>query len=134
MSTQTFTAIIHRENGGYVANSPEAGITSKGATIEEALANLKDATRRILNNASIAYVDGPLLTTYGFENPLSQNQLAQRDDDQDEIESATSSIPMTGAAILASPLWGLWKDRTDIGDSVEYARHLRKRAETRNRD
>ncbi len=119
MATQTFTAIIRRENGGYVANSPEAGISSKGATVEEALTNLKEATRRILSNAIIVDVDGPLLTTYGLENSISQNQIAQGDDemlDQDEIESATAPIPMTGAAILASPLWGLWKDRTDIGD------------------
>ena len=31
-----------------------------------------------------------------------------------------------------SPLLGIWKDRTDIGDSVEYARKLRAKAEQRS--
>jgi len=42
--------------------------------------------------------------------------------------------PMTGKDILNSGFVGLWKDRTDIGDSVEFARKLRKDAETRKRD
>ena len=42
--------------------------------------------------------------------------------------------PMTGKDILNSGFVGLWEDRTDIGDSVEFARRLRKDAETRKRD
>jgi hypothetical protein len=42
--------------------------------------------------------------------------------------------PMTGKDILESDLIGLWKDRTDVGDSIEYARQLRRQAQTRRRD
>ena len=37
----------------------------------------------------------------------------------------------TAGDLQRSPLFGIWKDRTDIGDSVEYARKLRARAEQR---
>ena len=41
--------------------------------------------------------------------------------------------PMTGKDLLNSGLIGMWKDRTDIGDSVEYARKLRQEAQTRRK-
>lgn len=37
----------------------------------------------------------------------------------------------TGADLLASGLLGIWKDRTDITDSVKFARELRQQAEQR---
>jgi hypothetical protein len=37
----------------------------------------------------------------------------------------------TAGDLLRSPPFGLWKDRTEIGDSVEYARKLRAKAEQR---
>ena len=40
---------------------------------------------------------------------------------------------MTAGDLLRSPLCGIWKDRSDIGDSVEYARSLRATAEQRAR-
>ena len=40
--------------------------------------------------------------------------------------------PFSSAGRLRnSPLIGMWADRTDIGDSVEFARKLRERAERR---
>jgi hypothetical protein len=39
----------------------------------------------------------------------------------------------TAGDLLRSPLCGIWKDRVDIGDSVEYARRLRAEAERRSR-
>lgn len=42
---QTFTAIIHREEDMFVAECPEVGTASQVATIEEALANLREATQ-----------------------------------------------------------------------------------------
>lgn len=41
---------------------------------------------------------------------------------------------ITGEELARSGFTGLWKDRTDIGDSLEYARKLRKEAETRRHD
>ena len=37
----------------------------------------------------------------------------------------------TAADLLASGLFGIWKNRTDITDSLEFARELRRRAEQR---
>ena len=39
-----FTAIIQKEENTYIASCAEIGTTSQGSTIEEALANLKEAT------------------------------------------------------------------------------------------
>ncbi|GAB4505732.1 MAG: hypothetical protein Fur0043_27300 [Anaerolineales bacterium] len=41
--------------------------------------------------------------------------------------------PMKGKELLKSGLFGMWADRTDIGDSVTYARKLRKQAQTRKK-
>ena len=40
----------------------------------------------------------------------------------------------TAGDLLRSPLLGIWKGRTDIGDSVEYARELRSKAEQRSHE
>jgi hypothetical protein len=41
--------------------------------------------------------------------------------------------PMTGKDLLKSGLVGIWSERTDIGDSVTYARKLRTQAQTRRK-
>jgi hypothetical protein len=38
---------------------------------------------------------------------------------------------MTGPQLAASEIVGLWADRTDIGDSAEFARRLREKAQQR---
>ena len=48
MAVRTFTAVIHKEDDIYVADCPEVGTVSQGSTIEEALANLKEATELYL--------------------------------------------------------------------------------------
>lgn len=48
MVTRTFTAALHKEDGLYVAECPEVGTVSQGYTIEEAIANLKEATELYL--------------------------------------------------------------------------------------
>ena len=45
----TFTAILHREGDMYVAECPEVGTVSQGATAEEAVDNLRDATELYLD-------------------------------------------------------------------------------------
>ena len=51
--------------------------------------------------------------------------------------SSSQGKPKTGQelyrALVENGFIGAWKDRTDIGDSVEYARLLRKRANERLR-
>jgi predicted RNase H-like HicB family nuclease len=53
MRVQTFTAVIHREDDLYVAACPELGTVSQGPTIEEAIANLKEATELYLEEFSL---------------------------------------------------------------------------------
>lgn len=50
---QTFTAVIHKEEDVFVAECPEVGTVSQGATIEEAVANLKEATELYLDEFPI---------------------------------------------------------------------------------
>jgi predicted RNase H-like HicB family nuclease len=44
MPIGTFTAILHKEGNLYVANCPEVGTVSQGKSVEEAVANLTEAT------------------------------------------------------------------------------------------
>jgi predicted RNase H-like HicB family nuclease len=64
MKVRTFTAVIHREAELYVATCPELGTVSQGATIENALANLKEATELYLEEFPLPDVGRPLLTTF----------------------------------------------------------------------
>ncbi|MBI4220279.1 MAG: type II toxin-antitoxin system HicB family antitoxin [Chloroflexi bacterium] len=51
MGTNTYTAVIEKEDDLYVALCPELDIASQGATIEEAKANLKEAVELFLECA-----------------------------------------------------------------------------------
>ncbi len=53
MTTRIFTAIIHKEEDMYVAECPEVGTVDQGETIEEAITNLKEATRLYLEEVSV---------------------------------------------------------------------------------
>lgn len=50
--------------GGYVAFNPETGTTTQGETIEEALANLREATELYLEEFPMTISGRPLLTTF----------------------------------------------------------------------
>ncbi len=57
--------------------------------------------------------------------------------DEDTWEFPSSSPDkkiLTAKALLESGLVGIWKDRTDIGDNLAYARKLRRQANKRSRD
>jgi len=62
MPVRAFTAVLHREGEFYVANRPEVGTISQGATIEEALANLKEATELHLEEFPAPETGQALLT------------------------------------------------------------------------
>lgn len=64
MAVRTFTAVIHKEDDLYVADCPEVGTVSQGYTIEEALANLKEATELYLEEVPLPDVGRPLVTTF----------------------------------------------------------------------
>jgi predicted RNase H-like HicB family nuclease len=53
MVVRTFTAVIHKEDDLYVAECPEVGTVSQGYTIEEAIANLKEATELYLEESPL---------------------------------------------------------------------------------
>ena len=48
MAVRTFTAVLHKDGDIYVAECPEVGTVSQGYTVEEAIANLKEATELYL--------------------------------------------------------------------------------------
>jgi len=64
MTTKTFTAVLHREEDMYVAECPEVGTVSQGSTVEESLANLKEATELYLEEFPLKEVERPFLTTF----------------------------------------------------------------------
>ncbi len=64
MAVYTFTAIVYRERDLYVAECPEVGTVSQGRTIEEALANLQEATALYLEEFPLPETGRPLLTTF----------------------------------------------------------------------
>jgi len=55
--TRQLTAIIERENSGYVALCPELDIASQGDTVAAARGNLKEALELFFEHASIEEID-----------------------------------------------------------------------------
>ena len=49
---KNFTAIIEREDNGYVSLCPELDVASQGNTVEEAKANLQEAIELFFEHAS----------------------------------------------------------------------------------
>lgn len=64
MIQQTLTAVIHREENLYVAQCPEIGTASQGITVEEAIANLKEATELYLEEFPMPKIERTLMTTF----------------------------------------------------------------------
>lgn len=66
MSTQPIelTAVLTpAAEGGYVALNPETGTTTQGETVEEALANLREATALYLSEFPVEPTGHSILTT-----------------------------------------------------------------------
>ena len=61
---QTFTAVLHQEDGIYVAECPEVGTVSQGKTIDEAISNLKEATELYLEEFPAKEKRKMLMTTF----------------------------------------------------------------------
>ncbi|GAC1423367.1 MAG: hypothetical protein PVSMB2_34760 [Ktedonobacteraceae bacterium] len=64
MPMQTFTALLYKEEELYIAECPEVDTASQEDTIEEALANLKEATELYLEEFPGPNVGRPLVTTF----------------------------------------------------------------------
>jgi predicted RNase H-like HicB family nuclease len=64
MTYKTFTAVLHKEADLYVAECPEVGTVSQGHSVEEAIANLKEATELYLEEFPLPESSRPLVTTF----------------------------------------------------------------------
>ena len=61
----TLTAVLTpAAEGGFVALNPETGTTTQGESIEEALANLREATALYLEEFPIEPAGSSLVTTF----------------------------------------------------------------------
>lgn len=67
---QLTAVLTPAEEGGFVALNPETGTTSQGQTIEEAIANLKEATTLYLEAAPLRQAGAPLITTFTVPEPV----------------------------------------------------------------
>lgn len=61
---QLTAVLIPAEEGGFVALNPETGTSTQGDSIEEALANLQEATELYLEEFPAATFGKALLTTF----------------------------------------------------------------------
>lgn len=61
---KTFTAVLYREDNMYIAECPEVGTVSQGETVEEAVANLKEATELYLAEFPLEEGRRPIITTF----------------------------------------------------------------------
>jgi len=61
---KVLTAIVQKEENMYVARCPEIGTVSQGATIEEAVKNLKEATEAYLEEFPVKGISRPIMTTF----------------------------------------------------------------------
>jgi len=64
MSKIILSAVIHKEDDIYVAECPEISTVSQGKTIEEAVANLKEATELYLEEFPRYKPSNPIMTTF----------------------------------------------------------------------
>ena len=68
MATRMFSAVVYKGEELYVAECPEVGTVSQGPTIEEALANLREATELYLEEFPQKDTVHPLITTFQVSN------------------------------------------------------------------
>ena len=62
--TRTLTAVLHKEGELFVAECPEVGTVSQGASIEDAVRNLQEATELYLEEFPVEETEHPLVTTF----------------------------------------------------------------------
>lgn len=64
MSTQSFTAIVHKEGNVWVSHCPELDVASHGESIEGAKGALKEAVELFLESASAEEIQHRLEGTH----------------------------------------------------------------------
>jgi predicted RNase H-like HicB family nuclease len=63
-----FTAVIHEEDGIFVAQCPETGTVSQGKTMQIALKNLREATDLYLEEFPQTRTTNSFITTFSVDN------------------------------------------------------------------
>ena len=61
---QATAVLTPAEEGGFVAFNPETGTTTQGETIEDALANLREAVELFLEEFPIKMLGASFVTTF----------------------------------------------------------------------
>ena len=62
--------------GGYTALNPETGTTTQGETVEEAIANLREATELYLEEFPLLDAGQPIITTFNIAEHAVAPQAA----------------------------------------------------------
>ena len=73
--TGQLTAIIEREDNGYVALCPEVDVASQGATVDEARSNLKEALELFFETVSREEIQKRLQDQDRFHFPYTESEL-----------------------------------------------------------
>ena len=71
--TEKLTAIVERDGDTYVALCPELDISSQGASVDEARANLKEAVELFFETADASEIDRRL----SFERHVSRLEVVR---------------------------------------------------------
>ncbi|MCK8517679.1 type II toxin-antitoxin system HicB family antitoxin [Methanoculleus sp. 7T] len=61
---RTFAAVLYKEEDSYIAECPEVGTTSQGWTVEEVVANLKEAMELYLAEFPVEERRRPIIPTF----------------------------------------------------------------------
>ena len=64
---QLTAVLTPAEEGGFVALNPETGTVSQGETVEQAIANLREATALYIEEFPLAMKGHPLVTVFTVE-------------------------------------------------------------------
>ncbi len=75
MDKMTFSAVLNKEEDMFVAVCPEVGTVSQGYTVEEALANLKEATELYLDEFPIVEETKPIITLFEVSKHAIEENL-----------------------------------------------------------
>ena len=74
VARRSFAAIVHSEGELYVAECPEVATVSQGKTVEEAVANLQEATQLYLEELPPVDRSRPLKPTQTGRSPQNPSQ------------------------------------------------------------
>ena len=67
---QLTAVLMHAEEGGFVALNPETGTSTQGDTVEDAVANLVEATTLYLSEFPMPVSGHPLITMFAVPEPV----------------------------------------------------------------